>query len=159
MPERIGVSPFSRALITRSRSLIGNVKSPSDGMLSSEYDNSEDTRGQILANRGLGTATNVQATFTKGELQSNIRLYDVLKLPANVVLDSSMEFRSPAHLASGQKFDLIRLRRATLELRGRTPTEISEIFAACDREIKSVLIRFDYQDLFGNKQTPVRLAQ
>jgi hypothetical protein len=113
----------------------------------------------VLRNAGLGSALNIEASFTKDGGESRTDLYSVISFwPSTVLLDEAATFISKENeqMLSGDEINIILLTREKVVQQGFDEETTSRIFGALNEALHGLEIVIRYEDVFGNKQPECR---
>ena len=129
-------------------------------LLSVSIERSGETWEVLLSNEGLGTATKINVSFTKGELHSTTNICDVLEIDSLKPCVRNFYFLDTEHihLRTGSSFMLLGANRARLLEANHSADFINGLFAQLDEKIQGVVIRANCKDVLGNKQKEYRVT-
>lgn len=146
--ERRAEKRFLSEMALQEKTAQASVK-PILAVFTSEF---AENKGVVLSNAGVGTAIITNISFAKNgkEVQSLPLLFD---LPEKVKWDNYWMFGSKKHyLIAGKSIDLIRLSANNLREQGVSERKISLLLKTMQEQMNGIMVKIDYQDVFGNKQ-------
>ena len=117
----------------------------------------------VLQNQGLGPAVITKVEFFKNDIYSK-EMSDFINLPYNGTYDSIYSFGSEISYIKKEdeiilaKISLNHFKNSSLfEENKYNTTQINEIMSTWAENVSEIIIRIDYEDILGRKETLERL--
>ena len=125
-------------------------------LLTTRINRRPEKREIVLMNVGLGPAMRIRPYFRKGNYESTRDVVSVLYTSHPFRYDYVLLFLDVEgmHVIQGDNLTILLVTRDNLTRQDFDSATIDQIFAAWDEAVSGLEIRFEYEDILGNNQSP-----